>query len=64
MFRPQGGIVSTLMQQRREASIPSQSDPSKHLHTLVNRVIGNIEGEVSRAAILDYMILRARPNIY
>ena len=44
-------IVSTPRQGGHEACIPSQSDTSEQVHTLVNGVTGNIEGEVSLAAI-------------
>ena len=44
-------IVSTPIQDGHEACIPSQSDTSEQLHTLVNGVTANIEGKVSLAAI-------------
>ena len=44
-------IVSTPRQDGHESCIPSQSDTSEQLHTLVNGVTGNIEGKISLAAI-------------
>ena len=44
-------IVSTPRHYGHEACIPSQSDTSEQVHTLVNGVTGNIEEEVSLAAI-------------